>query len=231
MRAILRSSCSWWCSGRFGAVNGALHPTYSAVHTAIRRVTDWDITHSTFIRANLKHLLGEIGLGLVGLGDRGVAFKMAEDEADARVRRAFENSAQPVWSDSDRALHVIRITCRARSLAAAGGVDVEASSAKLWRDWKASLTREDKVLLKVWMCGAISDLGADAKVSSGDVLPMVRPSRLAEHETLHHVLCRPRRQAGAAWRALGRACSMVGRTITCDLQERLVHVGRRPGHD
>ena len=96
---------------------------------------------------------------------KGILFRRSPDEHDTRVLKSF-GRRRMIWSDSEDALHVLRIVCRARAISAAASsrndvegvelVDLEASSSKVWRSFCASLSKHQRLLLEVFRCGATS---------------------------------------------------------------------------
>ena len=90
MKALIRSHCRWWCKGRFWAQHIGLHPRYSAIFTAVERITNWDIQWSSFLEHNFKNFFKELGLEFVEYkSDKGVRFRRSAEEADENVSRAF----------------------------------------------------------------------------------------------------------------------------------------------
>ncbi|CAK0815690.1 unnamed protein product, partial [Prorocentrum cordatum] len=62
MRAVLRTKCTWWCRGRFWALNFNLHPVFTTVLTAIERITTRDLEWSSFLKHNFEQYLDAVGL-------------------------------------------------------------------------------------------------------------------------------------------------------------------------
>ena len=115
---------------------------------------------------NFKRFLDEVGLQFVAFdAARGIQFRSDPSESDLRARKAF-GRRRYYWSDEGCVPHLLRIVCRARALSLAnrnrndveglGQVDLEASSSKAWRDFRASLSREHANVLDIFRCGAVS---------------------------------------------------------------------------
>ena len=108
MRAILRSTCCWWCRGRFWALHVQLHPLYSAVMTAVHRATTWKLEWNTFVAYNVGKALSYIGLQFIRYDSaRGILFRRRENENDARVVQAFDKSSMLSLRSSRTNLHVV----------------------------------------------------------------------------------------------------------------------------
>ncbi|CAK0796724.1 unnamed protein product [Prorocentrum cordatum] len=164
MSAVLSTRCTWWCRGRFWASNIDLHPIFSAVLTAIDRITTWDLRWSTFLEVNFTSFFDAIGFEFLQYDpERGVQFRRSVDEPDVRVRRLC-GRRHIFWSDEEMVPHLLRQVCRARALAHASAsrhdsegvdqIDLEASSARAWSTFRDSLTLEDRIHLKIFRCGA-----------------------------------------------------------------------------
>ncbi|CAK0846118.1 unnamed protein product [Prorocentrum cordatum] len=164
MSAVLSTRCTWWCRGRFWASNIDLHPIFSAVLTAIDRITTWDLRWSTFLEVNSTSFFDAIGFEFLQYDpERGVQFRRSVDEPDVRVRRLC-GRRHIFWSDEEMVPHLLRQVCRARTLAHASAsrhdsegvdqIDLEASSARAWSTFRDSLTLEDRIHLKIFRCGA-----------------------------------------------------------------------------
>ncbi|CAK0823628.1 unnamed protein product [Prorocentrum cordatum] len=150
--------------GRFWASNIDLHPFFSAVLTAIDRITTWDLRWSTFLEVNFTTFFDAIGFEFLQHDpERGVQFRRSVEEPDVRVRRLC-GRRRIFWSDEEMVPHLLRQVCRARALAHASAsrhdsegvdqIDLEASSARAWSTFGGSLTLEDRIHLKIFRCGA-----------------------------------------------------------------------------
>ncbi|CAK0905972.1 unnamed protein product, partial [Prorocentrum cordatum] len=85
--------------GRFWASNIDLHPIFSAVLTAIDRITTWDLRWSTLLEVNFTTFFDAIGFEFLQHDpERGVQFWRLVDEPDARVRHLC-GRRHIFWSD------------------------------------------------------------------------------------------------------------------------------------
>ena len=166
MRSILRSRCSWWCSGRFWALHHHVHPVYSSVITILQRTTWWNLQWNGFVEFNLQNALSEIGLQFVRREEgRGILFRRRPRECDCRVIDVFKDKIFR-WSSDAEFPHLLRTVCRDRALMSAsskrldyegmGNVDIEACSRKPLQQIRDSLTPEQSADLTIFRCGAAS---------------------------------------------------------------------------
>ena len=166
MKAIVNSKAKWWCKGQFWADHIEYHPIFSAVFVAAQRISEWDLAWSPHLEENYKSFMRALGLEFVAYkGDKGIQFRMRQEEENPQVRKAFGRRAKR-WSDESSAAHLLRTVARARALETVNTerndaegverVDLEAASQKPWQQFRASLTPEETNLVEIFRAGASS---------------------------------------------------------------------------
>ena len=166
--AIANTRCSWWCRRRFWADRVAAHPQYGTAIHALRAAAG--LPDSPLLRAAVAAHAGVLRLVPVwGAGGRGVWLRPAHglDERAAAAARAAAPANMPFDASSERGQHVLRVCARAALLQPAvpsrrrwdeesiEAVDIEASSAPEWAEWRGSLSRRRRALLAIWRGGAV----------------------------------------------------------------------------
>ena len=168
MRAILRTSCTWWCSGRFWADRIALHPHSAAAFAAFKQALRPGVVHGEHFDVALS--MHAQSLSLRFLRWAGSSFFVGLDpQASDAIRHKFEDHTD---GDSElecspgnvaKVAHTLRSIARIRLLhttartrfdsAGVERVDVEALSSSKWKGWRKSLSYEDDQVLRLFRGG------------------------------------------------------------------------------
>ena len=172
MRAIIRSRCNWWFSGRRWASRVHLHPHTSSVLAAARTARRGGLAWNEFLdiagrktmaTANLKFMQYQEGRGLL------IGVPSGNDDRKYTVlRRAPRQRQQPpdsLWVSCDAGEHALRVLCRIHLLSTirtsrndAEGcedIDPEAASQPEYTKWVASLGRDTRRQLDIYRGGAV----------------------------------------------------------------------------
>ena len=170
MRAILRTDCRWYCSGRWWADRVLLHPTFTAAVSTFKESTRHLPTSAHLVCALREHA-HSLGLLLAGYAASGAVLLCASDDDDPRVLQAIEHAGVPggleraFQTDTPGGQHALRLIARVRCLQtvrmsrqdseAAHLVHLPSQSALCWRRWRASLTSAEAARLRLWRAGAV----------------------------------------------------------------------------
>ncbi len=168
-RSMVTSHCNLWCRRRYWADKLMAHPQYgTAVHSlrAARGLPDSPLLRAAAVAHASRLCMVPIWTRALGLLLRPAA------GIDPRAAAAARSAALPGHHGafdpaSEQGQHALRIAARCRLLQPAPAserrndedgiqhVDVEASSAKAFADWRRSLGPTKRSLLDMWIDGAV----------------------------------------------------------------------------
>lgn len=168
-RAILRTGCTWWCKGRWWALKINIHPEYSCLLSAMKRVLDPKLAHSPHLRTSISMVAQRVGLQLKAIDPHlGLCLQLpnGEDKRIMDMTRALRaGSSKCFWTAGPLAEHIVRQICRVRALSTCAKerhdtkgvekIDIEAQSHILWTRYIRSLDADSANALTIFRSGAM----------------------------------------------------------------------------
>jgi hypothetical protein len=178
-QAVVSTSCSWWCQGRFWLENVQLHPVLGGSLQAMQAAAkETAMAASRTLQAAVNQHAAAIGLRVRQWSAQWGLVLEIPDGGDVRTRRAAMVAASAEGLDfvaefGQRAFrpaapagaHAARVAARveaSRIIAktrndaeGADDIDIEAQSHPVWVGWRRSLKAEQKRQLTVWRQGAV----------------------------------------------------------------------------
>ena len=178
-RAVTRTRCSWWCSGRWWCDRISLHPVLGTAVQALKRAGRLTSSPSATLTACLQAHAEKLGLRVADFSVARGLWVRPKPSADPRARaaaraarrqdreegRACGLPADAFRPDTAAGEHAARVCARAVVLASVRrsrhdaegteAIDIEAQSQPSWRRWERSLPPGQRTQLSVWRGGAV----------------------------------------------------------------------------
>jgi hypothetical protein len=177
-RALLRTSCTWWCKGRFWCQHVSTHPQMGAALLAFKHRSP-PLPASSHLETGFQRHAKSLGLKWIRTEPNGIQILATTLPEDQRILDAITTANEkcpgnfPLGGfavDDDSGLHCLRLIARYRLLMRANwkgnqrrndteqiqDVDLEASSAPPWKKLFKHLSSKDRFFLRVFRSGAIS---------------------------------------------------------------------------
>lgn len=163
-KAVCAAKATWWCAGRFYALNVDLHPVLGVALRGLAFASRVLPDASPHVHALLEAHAQALHLRIVGFNHQAVTVQSLQPDFPPTPVPA-ERFNQPVQVHGDRVLHLLRMRARRLALAAVPAtrldrqgielIDLEAASNPRFKRFLTSLSFLEANKLAIYRCGAV----------------------------------------------------------------------------